>query len=593
MNIKYFQMTAFIGAILLMGLVGKSASQNTDFTQQYADIETSGGSNKKKAPYENPDSIAGKYLSSHFAQNHYDWETANHYINDILVDDPQNSELIRRSMILAMGSGDIKMAAKRASSLIKIETSSDDGLALMILAVNDMAQGNMTAATNHLEKMKAGDMTDFVKPVLKGWAEAASGRFDVTGFNDTIIHNYHAALLATFLDKHAEIKKYTDAMIAAGTLSNADAERTADMLAVLGHFKEAEILYQGIYTQDNSNRILAEKIAELKKENGGIIQTLIEPLKIKEARQGAALAMYDMAYILYHEQSDSSTKIFAHMALALDPDMTNAQLLLADTLMRNGRLKEAVARLNTIPSDHPSYLAVQRYAAELLADMGQEDEALQKLNRLFTDYNDVESLIRIGDLYRSKENFKDALSAYNRAANQIGTKIPEQYWYLLYARGMTYEREGDWNKAESDLKTALLYRPDHPYLLNYLGYGWADKGLHLEQSLELIKRAIEIQPTDGYIIDSLGWVQYMMALYDEALPNLEHAVELLPYDSTINDHLGDAYWRVGRHTEARYQWERALNYSKENEETLQKKLRHKLHYGLEGMDEVKHAESVQ
>ena len=88
----------------------------------------------------------------------------------------------------------------------------------------------------------------------------------------------------------------------------------------------------------------------------------------------------------------------------------------------------------------------------------------------------------------------------------------------------------------------------------------ADRGLNLAESLDMIARAADLRPRDGYITDSLGWVHYRMGNYEEAVAPLEKAVELLPYDPTINDHLGDAYWQVGRKTEARFQWRRALNH---------------------------------
>ena len=80
----------------------------------------------------------------------------------------------------------------------------------------------------------------------------------------------------------------------------------------------------------------------------------------------------------------------------------------------------------------------------------------------------------------------------------------------------------------------------------------------------MIERAANLKPDDGYIIDSLGWVYFKLANYEDAVKELEKAVELVPYDPTINDHLGDAYWQVGRKNEARFQWARALNHSKDD-----------------------------
>ena len=123
------------------------------------------------------------------------------------------------------------------------------------------------------------------------------------------------------------------------------------------------------------------------------------------------------------------------------------------------------------------------------------------------------------------------------------------------------------------------WQPNHPYILNYLGYSWADQGIKLDRALEMIAKAVALEPNDGYITDSLGWVYFRMGLYDKALPYLEQAVELLPYDSIINDHLGDLYWQLGRKSEARFQWERALNAAEEDEE--KEALSEKLKNGLD------------
>jgi tetratricopeptide (TPR) repeat protein len=151
---------------------------------------------------------------------------------------------------------------------------------------------------------------------------------------------------------------------------------------------------------------------------------------------------------------------------------------------------------------------------------------------------------------------------------------------------MSYEQDGQWKKAEADLQAALAFQPDHPYVLNYLGYAWADQGTHLQEALEMIEKAVELRPGDGYITDSLGWVYYRMGRYKDAVPYLEQAVELMPYDPTINDHLGDAYWKVGRRLEAEFQWRRAKNHAED--ETLILAIEQKLVDGLED-ERVKHA----
>jgi Flp pilus assembly protein TadD len=73
----------------------------------------------------------------------------------------------------------------------------------------------------------------------------------------------------------------------------------------------------------------------------------------------------------------------------------------------------------------------------------------------------------------------------------------------------------------------------------------------------MVKKAVDLRPNDGYIIDSLGWAHFQLADFEEAVTHIERAVELLPADPIIAEHLGDAYWRVGRRLEAKFQWQHA------------------------------------
>src|SRR5690606_27647428 len=99
-----------------------------------------------------------------------------------------------------------------------------------------------------------------------------------------------------------------------------------------------------------------------------------------------------------------------------------------------------------------------------------------------------------------------------------------------------------------------------------------------EEALDMIRKAVELRPQDGYIVDSLGWAYYKLGRYDEAVTELEKAVKLRPEDPTINDHLGDAYWRAGRQLEAAFQWNHAIVGKPEPEELV--KIEEKIKNGL-------------
>ena len=156
--------------------------------------------------------------------------------------------------------------------------------------------------------------------------------------------------------------------------------------------------------------------------------------------------------------------------------------------------------------------------------------------------------------------------------------------FVFYARAISNERLDRWDRAEADFRKALELNPDHPQVLNYLGYSLVEKRIKLDEALDMIERAVEGQPNSGYIVDSLGWVLYRLGRYDEAAGHMERAAELMPIDPVVNDHLGDALWAVGRFNEAEFQWKRALSFVDEENPSPDidpNRIRRKLEVGLD------------
>ncbi|MEK7364984.1 MAG: tetratricopeptide repeat protein, partial [candidate division NC10 bacterium] len=112
--------------------------------------------------------------------------------------------------------------------------------------------------------------------------------------------------------------------------------------------------------------------------------------------------------------------------------------------------------------------------------------------------------------------------------------------------------------------------PKHAEAYNYVGYMYAEKGINLDEAVVLIKKALEIEPDNGYFIDSLGWAFYQQGRYPEALRELKRAVERAKEDPVIFDHLGDAYMKNGFVDDAVAAWEKSLSLDPKNEEVKKK-----------------------
>jgi Flp pilus assembly protein TadD len=194
-----------------------------------------------------------------------------------------------------------------------------------------------------------------------------------------------------------------------------------------------------------------------------------------------------------------------------------------------------------------------------------------------THPTDREAGVTLADLLRADERYDDSAKVLD---GLIAAGAPD--WRLLYMRAVDNQETGRWDAAEADLQRALKIRPDDPELLNFLGYTWIDRGEKLTQALAMVRKAVDLDPHSGAMIDSLGWGYYRLGDYQSAVDNLETAVTLEPADPDVNNHLGDAYWRVGRKLEARFQWTRVL--SLDPSAKLKAEVEGKLKSGLEGPD---------
>ncbi|MCD8562951.1 MAG: tetratricopeptide repeat protein [Alphaproteobacteria bacterium] len=532
------------------------------------------------------ETVAGSYLVSLHAQRENDWKTAYSSIRSILdsdrLDKVDRETLILRAMVLAMGSGNFNDALEFARMADASQTNS---LPLLFQAVDAFHRKDYKAASDDLTKMQNGALSDFMMPLFSSWLAAADGKYDVSDLNRNPTQYYHAALIANYLGRQTLIPDLLQKALNSGNVQALEMERIADALTHVGRYDEAIKGYKKILEILPDSLLTKDKLAKLET---GKQEDFLEAVSGPD--QGVALALYDMARVLYQDFSDESALIFGNLALYLDPSLTGARILLAGIAARDNRYDEAIAQYRSIGPDSPFYKETRLQIASLLEASDRKEEALAELSDLTTAYDSIPALIQMGDLERRRDNFTEAVNYYNKAAAKIGPNIPDQYKDIFYVRGMAYERLGRWDEGEKDLQEALKRTPDDPYVLNYLGYAWADRGQRLTEALGMIEQAVNTKPSDGYITDSLGWVYYRMGEYQKALPYLEKAALLQPYDAVINDHLGDLYWRMGRRIEARFQWIRARD--SDEDKSLTAGLEHKIEQGLPAQDVLPKPQAV-
>ena len=119
------------------------------------------------------------------------------------------------------------------------------------------------------------------------------------------------------------------------------------------------------------------------------------------------------------------------------------------------------------------------------------------------------------------------------------------------------------------MKRVVNLDPDHADALNYLGYTYAEMGIHLDEAEQLIRSALQNKPENGYITDSMGWVYYKQGEYAKALTELLKAFQNLPDDPTIAEHIGDVYAALNENSKAIEYYNKALGLEKKEDKKKQ------------------------
>jgi tetratricopeptide (TPR) repeat protein len=129
---------------------------------------------------------------------------------------------------------------------------------------------------------------------------------------------------------------------------------------------------------------------------------------------------------------------------------------------------------------------------------------------------------------------------------------------LRFSLASTDERLGNFEAAEKEFKWVIQKEPKNALALNYLGYMYADKGVNLRESKDLIERALAIDPENYAYLDSYAWVLYKLGKFDEALVQMKKAIKPNTDDPLMYDHQGDIYSALKQTDLARDSYEKAL-----------------------------------
>lgn len=234
------------------------------------------------------------------------------------------------------------------------------------------------------------------------------------------------------------------------------------------------------------------------------------------------------------------------------PDLAAAvDQLRATALAGLGQVDAALAAVAGSTAMSPLQARVKRW--EILEEAGRGAELEAELQAISSEAK-VEELRFAAQMLQRFERYGEAVPLLEKlAAGQ--PESPE----LTFGLAVAYERSGRRAQAIELFEQLLARDPNHAGTLNYLGYMFAERGENLERALDLILRAVSLEPDNGAYVDSLGWVYFRLGRYNEAKEQLEWAVRLVGEDATLHEHLGATYAKLGDTAKARTAFEKALS----------------------------------
>jgi tetratricopeptide (TPR) repeat protein len=547
-----------------------------------------------------PRSPLGGYLAGRLAGKDHDHAAAAAFYEKALQHDPDNPMLLASALEVEASEANWQRAEALSRRLVAVRPASTcasgppsicraSRIAHTLLGIIAFKEARFTDAEQHFQD--AG-----IPPVASAWAIQAQGRtddalaaIDDAKLSDTFLR-YNRALLADVAGRTAE------ARAAYGRIWKSDQRVVRIALAYARHAAHAG-------ETKLAQSVLSAHMDATKGYRHPLAQALQEEIEAKRPIQllvaSPADGMAELFYWLGLVEIDRWQSSFANdrvlgedaresvlrlgiahlqISLLLNPSSHFTLLSMADAQEAAKRYQAANDAYDSIGKGTPIEVLVDIRKAINLNRLERVAEAQALLEDLARQHpRDIRPLEALGNLMRDHKRYAEAVGYYDKAIALIGRPQP-MHWVFFFRRGASYERLKKLRQAEADLLRSLRLKGDEPSTLNYLGYTWIDHNRNLRKGLKLIEQAVRLRPTDGAIVDSLGWAHYRLGNFYEAVKHLEYAVGLVPGDPTLNDHLGDAYWRVDRKREARFQWSHALKLNPEPEDA--EKIRQKLEKGL-------------
>ena len=442
----------------------------------------------------------------------------------------------------------------------------------LLIGINYFIRKDYIKAEQHFKRLNKISkynifFDNFIGNVLLAWTEAAK-KNEYKAFNllQKIPQRYsnleqvQNIFLHCYFNSSETQKKYNNLI----NSKEYDFSRynffSANYLLSINKDDEAKKIIFESYKQHDSNLLLKQTRDFFINNNLSTVQDVFD---CKNPKDSLAEFFYIIANLYASEEYYKLSNFYLKISLYLNKQFKQNKALLAENYFyqkkyeASKKVYRTVAKVGDVYSWHSA-----KNISAIYSNFDKKKKSLSNLKKAFSLLKnpDYRHYYEMANFYKDNKYYEESIKFYSlsmKASEEIEKNhplIPK----ILEKRGSSYERIGEWEKAEQDLKMSLDISPDQAYVLNYLAYSWIEKKINIDKALKMLIKASELRKNDAYIIDSLGWAYYALKDYHNAKKYLQRAVELMPFDPVVNDHYGDVLWMMNKNIQARYFWKHTL-----------------------------------
>ena len=393
--------------------------------------------------------------------------------------------------------------------------------------------------------------------------------------------NYdYPAALSNFSNKEIKLSSSNllDKAISAVIIEDIDlAHKIASEMLIEDNENQEALIVELVFLYSNKKFNKIEKIQQTLKDKNDLVDFIFFNNTELKDNKTISKSLVDIVVSSFSNAEQASLNynfllFYTSLAKIIDNTNDRATLIKGELFQNIEQSKVAEEIFLKIKPSSSYYLEAQRSLAINYSNFLSYDEAQKKIIILLQNNNNNYGLKRIlADFYRVEKKFELAISLYDEMINER----QDDLWNIFYRRGICYERLGQWDKAEKDFLTSLDIKPDSANVLNYLAYGWVEREIRLDQSLQMLEAAYKANPESYYIIDSLAWAHFKKNNLNEAARLMEMVIDMAPGEAISLDHLADIYYAMNRKREAIHLWQQALELA-EPEDEIDESVRSKL-----------------